>query len=89
MIFFTPDFDEYTDPKVRGVYFDLEEVAPGPVVRKPGQVIELLRSIESWTPTFDERYQAWATRFNHADDGHAAERATDALFAFDPASRKG
>ncbi len=89
MIFFTPDFDEYTDPKVRGVYFDLEEIAPGPVVRKPGQVIELLRSIESWTPTFDERYQAWTTRFNHADDGHAAERATDALFAFVPASREG
>ena len=87
MIFFTPDIEEYTDPKVRGVYFDLEEIAPGPVVRTPGEVVDLLASIDSWQPTFDERYAAWTARFNHADDGHAAERAVDALFAFDPKSR--
>ena len=60
MIFFTPDFDEYTNPKVRGVYFDLEEVAAGPVVRTPKEVVELLGSIDSWTPTYAERYEAWA-----------------------------
>ena len=87
MIFFTPDIEEYTDPKVRGVYFDLEEIAPGPVVRTPGEVVDLLGSMDSWLPTFDERYEAWTTRFNHADDGHAAERAVDALFAFDPSQR--
>ena len=87
MIFFTPDFDEYTDPKVRGVYFDLEEISPGPVVRTPDEVVDLLGSIDTWAPTYDERYEAWCARFNHADDGHAAERAVDALFAFDPKQR--
>jgi CDP-glycerol glycerophosphotransferase (TagB/SpsB family) len=87
MIFFTPDIEEYTDPKVRGVYFDLEELAPGPVVRRKDEVVDLLGSIDTWKPTFDDRYQAWSVRFNHADDGHAAERAVDALFAFDPESR--
>ena len=87
MIFFTPDFDEYTNPKVRGVYFDLEEISPGPVVRTPDEVVDLLGSIDTWTPTYDERYEAWCARFNHADDGHAAERAVDALFAFDPEQR--
>lgn len=87
MIFFTPDFDEYTDPKVRGVYFDLEEISPGPVVRTPDEVVDLLGSIDTWAPTYDERYKAWCARFNHADDGHAAERAVDALFAFDPKQR--
>ena len=87
MIFFTPDFDVYTNPKVRGVYFDLEEVAAGPVVRTPKEVVELLRSIDSWTPAYAERYEAWAVRFNHADDGRAAERAVDALFAYDPKTR--
>ncbi len=87
MIFFTPDIEEYTDPKVRGVYFDLEEIAPGPVVRTPGDVVDLLASMDSWLPTYDEPYQAWTDRFNHADDGRAAERAVDALFAFDPAER--
>ena len=87
MIFFTPDLDEYTDPKVRGVYFDLEEISAGPVVRTPQEVIDLLQTIDSWEPTYRERYDAWNARFNHADDGHAAERATDALFAFDPKER--
>ena len=87
MIFFTPDIEEYTNPKVRGVYFDLEEIAPGPVVRTPGDVVDLLGSMDSWLSTFDERYEAWTTRFNHADDGRAAERAVDALFAFEPSKR--
>ncbi|MGI9085930.1 MAG: CDP-glycerol glycerophosphotransferase family protein [Aeromicrobium sp.] len=87
MIFFTPDIDEYTDPKVRGVYFDLEEISVGPVVRTPQEVVDLLGSIDSWAPTYDERYEAWSARFNHADDGHAASRAVDALFAFDPKTR--
>ena len=89
MIFYTPDIDEYTDPKVRGVYFDLEEIAAGPVVRTPGEVVDLLGSIDTWVPTYEERYKAWSARFNHADDGHAAERAVDALFAFDPKKKKG
>ena len=87
MIFFTPDLDEYTDPKVRGVYFDLEEISPGPVVRTSEDVVDLLGSIDTWAPTYEERYEAWCARFNHADDGHAAERAVDALFAFDPKQR--
>ena len=87
MIFFTPDLDQYTDPKVRGVYFDLEEISPGPVVRTSDKVVDLLGSIDTWAPTYDERYEAWCARFNHADDGQAAERAVDALFAFDPKER--
>jgi len=87
MLFYTPDIEEYTDPKVRGAYFDLEEVAPGPVVRTVPEVVELLATIDTWAPTFTDRYAAWQKRFNHHDDGHASARAVDALFAFDPSHR--
>lgn len=87
MLFYTPDIAEYTDPKVRGAYFDLEEVAPGPVVRTVPEVVDLLPMIDAWAPTFTERYAAWQKRFNHHDDGHASARAVDALFAFDPSTR--
>ncbi len=87
MLFYTPDIEEYTDPKVRGAYFDLEEVAPGPVVRTVPEVVELLRTIDAWAPTFMDRYAAWQKRFNHHDDGRASARAVDALFAFDPSTR--
>jgi CDP-glycerol glycerophosphotransferase (TagB/SpsB family) len=87
MLFYAPDIEEYTDPKVRGAYFDLEEVAPGPVVRTVPEVVELLRTIDTWAPTFADRYAAWQKRFNHHDDGNASARAVDALFAFDPSTR--
>jgi CDP-glycerol glycerophosphotransferase len=87
MLFYTPDIEEYTDPKVRGAYFDLEEVAPGPVVRTVPEVVDLLRTIDTWAPTFIDRHAAWHKRFNHHDDGHASARAVDALFGFDPSSR--
>ena len=87
MLFYTPDIEEYTDPKVRGAYFDLEEVAPGPVVRTVPEVVDLLRTIDDWAPTFTDRYAAWQKRFNHHDDGQASARAVDALFAFDPSTR--
>jgi CDP-glycerol glycerophosphotransferase (TagB/SpsB family) len=88
MLFYTPDIEEYTDPKVRGVYFDLEELAPGPVVREPEAVVELLRSFDSWKGSYADKYDAWRRRFNHLDDGHASQRAVDALFAFDPSKRQ-
>jgi CDP-glycerol glycerophosphotransferase (TagB/SpsB family) len=87
MLFYTPDIEEYTDPKVRGAYFDLEEVAPGPVVRTVPEDVDLLRTIDAWAPTFTDRYAAWQKRFNHHDDGHASARAVDALFGFDPSAR--
>ncbi|HUS20509.1 MAG TPA: CDP-glycerol glycerophosphotransferase family protein [Aeromicrobium sp.] len=87
MLFYTPDIEEYTDPRVRGAYFDLEEVAPGPVVRTVPEVVDLLRTIDAWAPTFIDRSVAWQKRFNHHDDGHASARAADALFAFDASTR--
>jgi CDP-glycerol glycerophosphotransferase (TagB/SpsB family) len=88
MLFYTPDIDEYTDPRVRGAYFDLDEVAPGPVVRTVPEVVELVQTMDEWVPAFADRYAAWHQRFNHLDDGHAAERAVDALFAFEPDRRR-
>lgn len=88
MIFYTPDIDIYTDAKVRGSYFDLEERAPGPVTRDEREVVRLLRSLGTWEDTWDEKYRAWQQRYNVLDDGHAAERAVDALLNFHPQSQR-
>lgn len=84
MIFYTPDIEEYSDPKVRGVYFDLGSTAPGPVVRSAPEVLDLLRSLDTWPGEYGERYETWRQRFNHLDDGRAASRVVDALFAHEP-----
>lgn len=87
MIFYTPDIDDYTDDKVRGSYFDLEERAPGPVTREVGDVVRLLRTLDTWPAEFAGRYRAWEQRYNVLDDGHASRRAVEALLQFRPVTR--
>ena len=80
MIFFVPDMDDYRD-SLRGVYFDLSEVAPGPVLEDQDQVVEALRSLDSSAPLYAGRYREWRDRFNPHDDGHASERVVNRLLA--------
>ncbi len=82
MIFFVPDMDDYRD-SLRGVYFDLSEVAPGPVLARQDDVVDAIRSMGSSGPEFAGRYRAWQQRFNPHDDGHSAERIIDRLLALD------
>ncbi|KUG55748.1 hypothetical protein AVL62_05515 [Serinicoccus chungangensis] len=79
MIFYVPDLDEYRDD-VRGVYFDLAEQAPGPVVSTQDAVVEAIRAMDD-TDRYARRYDSWVERFNHLDDGHSAERVVRRLFA--------
>lgn len=78
MIFFVPDMDDYRD-SLRGVYFDLSEVAPGPVLARQDEVLDAVRAIDSSRPDYAERYRSWRERFNPHDDGHSAERVIDRL----------
>lgn len=81
MIFFVPDMDDYRD-STRGVYFDLSEVAPGPVLSTQEEVATAIRELDEHPARYAERYDAWLARFNHHDDGHAAERVIDQLINF-------
>ncbi|GAA4876845.1 CDP-glycerol glycerophosphotransferase family protein [Serinicoccus chungangensis] len=78
MIFYVPDLDEYRDD-VRGVYFDLAEEAPGPVVSTQDAVVDAIRTMDD-TDRYAERYDDWVERFNHLDDGRSAERVVRRLF---------
>jgi CDP-glycerol glycerophosphotransferase (TagB/SpsB family) len=71
--FFTPDLDRYREV-LRGFYFDLIAVAPGPVVRDANELIELVRNPDATARQYAQKYAAWRERFNPRDDGKAAER---------------
>ncbi len=78
MYFFTPDLAHYRDD-LRGFYFDLLAVAPGPVL---SDAAELVRAIRSPNPTeFADRYASWQARFNPRDDGGAGERVVKRMLA--------
>ena len=78
--FFTPDLDHYRE-KLRGFYFDLIPVAPGPVVTTVAELAALVRDRDNVRRQFTEKYRAWRERFNPRDDGHAADRVVQRLLA--------
>ncbi len=73
ILFFTPDLDRYGEV-LRGFYFDLIAVAPGPVVPTADELLALIRGLDTVRNDYAERYAAWRARFNPRDDGHPAER---------------
>jgi CDP-glycerol glycerophosphotransferase (TagB/SpsB family) len=76
MYFFAPDLEHYRE-SLRGFYFDLIEVAPGPVVRTAGELVE--RVLAGDAGAYADKYAAWRGRFNPMDDGQAAERVVARL----------
>ncbi|MCD0453180.1 CDP-glycerol glycerophosphotransferase family protein [Actinocorallia sp. API 0066] len=74
VVVFAPDLDRYRD-EVRGLYVDLEEKAPGPLLRTSGDVVAALRA--GVTRGADEAFRA---EFCPFDDGAAAERVIEHVF---------
>ncbi|HJA11724.1 MAG TPA: CDP-glycerol glycerophosphotransferase family protein [Candidatus Mediterraneibacter merdipullorum] len=70
MIFFAYDLEDYID--VRGLYYDFDEITPGPIFRTNEEIIDYIRHI-------DERFNKqevidFKNRFMNCCDGHASER---------------
>jgi CDP-glycerol glycerophosphotransferase len=78
LFFFTPDLEHYRR-RLRGFYFDLLEIAPGPVVSQLEQLVDLVRRRTEIAPEYAGRYAAWRARFNPRDDGSAAARVVERL----------
>ncbi len=83
MIFFTPDMDSYRD-QLRGVYLDLEEVGPGPVVSTQDEVLATIRDIDEVADRFAERYVQWQADYTPWDDGGSSARVLDRLLVDAP-----
>jgi CDP-glycerol glycerophosphotransferase len=78
IFFFTPDLDRYREV-LRGFYFDLTGVAPGPVVRTPAELVDLIGKADAVQLDYAAKYTAWRERFNPRDDGAAADRVVARL----------
>lgn len=79
MVFFAYDLDKYTND-LRGAYFSLPEVAPGPVVKTTEAVIESLENISKIKEEYREKEEAFYNKFCHLDDGNAAKRVYETVF---------
>ncbi len=80
MLFFTYDLEQYRD-QLRGFYFDFEADAPGPLLATSDQVVAALADIGSVAVAYSAAHAAFTARFCPLDDGKAAARACDRIFA--------
>lgn len=77
MIFYCYDLCEYRD-SLRGFYFDFIKEAPGPVVETTQNLIQSIKEYDY--ETYKERYEAFNTKYNHADDGNASGKIIDLIY---------
>ena len=67
------DLEAYRDD-LRGFYFDLEELAPGPVTRSTDELADALVDLPGLRRQHAEGYAEFQRLFTHLEDGRAAER---------------
>ncbi|WP_426978431.1 CDP-glycerol glycerophosphotransferase family protein [Pseudarthrobacter sp. O4] len=67
LIFYVPDWDDYTGSG-RGVYFDLAEKAPGPLCHSRQEVIDSLHELPASRKKYETAYAAWNKEFNPWDN---------------------
>jgi CDP-glycerol glycerophosphotransferase len=79
IVLFAYDLEHYRDD-LRGFTLDLDTDMPGPVVREPEALAEVLTDLPGLRSSWAERYAAFRQRFCHLEDGHASERVMDALW---------
>ncbi|MGY1837381.1 CDP-glycerol glycerophosphotransferase family protein [Blastococcus sp. SYSU DS0510] len=77
-IFYTYDLDRYRD-QLRGFYFDLAEVAPGPLVATSDELISAIADIDTVTAEHAGRYARFRETFCHLEDGGATRRVLDLI----------
>jgi CDP-glycerol glycerophosphotransferase len=79
ILYFAYDLEHYRR-EPRGIYFDLQDESPGPVLRTSDEVVASLRALPDVTARFADRYKQFVSRFCALEDGHASERVVDAVF---------
>jgi CDP-glycerol glycerophosphotransferase len=77
-LFFTYDLDDYGD-RLRGFYFDLAPVAPGPLLATNSEVFDALADLPAVAAAHLQRYEAFREQFCHLEDGRASERVVERL----------
>jgi len=72
ILLFAYDLKEYV--KERGMYYNFEEIAPGPILFTGKELIDAIKNIEKIDNNFKEKRELIKVRFNKFTDGKSIER---------------
>ncbi|KQP27316.1 hypothetical protein ASF38_06085 [Aeromicrobium sp. Leaf272] len=78
MHFFVPDLEAYA--RRRGMYMDLADIAPGPLVTSVGALARGIKKQDDLTDRYRTRYDHFRATYAPWDDGKAAARVVDLFF---------
>ena len=79
IVHFTYDLAHYRDD-LRGFYFDLAEIAPGPLLETSDQVLAEIAALGTERPDRLARYQRFRDTFCALEDGRATDRVLSLFF---------
>lgn len=80
IIFFAYDLEKYRD-ELRGFYLDYSSDLPGPVVTEQTELWNTIASLTENSEELSARSAAFAAKYAPEDDGYAAKRVVDEVFA--------
>ncbi|WP_220738588.1 bifunctional glycosyltransferase/CDP-glycerol:glycerophosphate glycerophosphotransferase [Leuconostoc miyukkimchii] len=81
MIFYVYDYNSYTIS--RGLNFDFETDAPGPLVYNQSELEAAIVNFESIPTNYADKISQFNQKFIQYDDGHASQKVVEAVFAED------
>ena len=73
------DIEDYRD-RLRGFYFNLEEKAPGPLVKTTDGVIEEIKKLEENNFQLPENFNPFFEKFCAWEDGNASKRVVEKIW---------
>ena len=72
ILLFAYDLNEYLNE--RGMYYNFEEIAPGPILLNGTELIDAIKNIENIDKKFIEKRKMIKNRINKYTDGKSIER---------------
>ncbi|RKN39831.1 glycosyltransferase [Streptomyces hoynatensis] len=84
ILLYTDDYERYRGGG-RGTYYDLAEIAPGPMLTRTGELVEVLRGrgLDEVRRAYAAKYTEFQDRFTAYEAGHASKTVVDTFFAAD------
>ena len=78
MLFFTYDLEDYRD-NLRGMYVDIEEEAPGPLVFNTDEVIHSIVNIDEEMEKYSEKISAFKDKYLGYESGNSCQQIMDTV----------
>ncbi|WP_314619269.1 bifunctional glycosyltransferase/CDP-glycerol:glycerophosphate glycerophosphotransferase [Streptomyces stackebrandtii] len=79
ILLYTDDYEDYKGGD-RGTYYDLEDIAPGPMLTTTEELAAAVRDLEGVQKRHAERYTRFQEMFCSYETGHASKLVVDAFF---------